>query len=78
MAKHLGFFVFLIVVLIFSNFKRVECGILKRVHRRGGYANLATLGVVCKCCDGEGGECRSSRDASYSCPKLKCLPWKYQ
>ncbi|KAJ9684427.1 hypothetical protein PVL29_016742 [Vitis rotundifolia] len=35
-----------------------------------------TLGVVCKCCDGEGGECKSTWEGS--CPKLQCLPWKYQ
>ncbi|KAL4388222.1 hypothetical protein GQ457_09G030070 [Hibiscus cannabinus] len=77
MAKHLGFVIFLVVILSFSGFKHVECGVLRRV-RRQGYANLATLGVVCKCCDGEGGECKSSWDASYACSKLQCLPWKYK
>ncbi|KAL4318205.1 hypothetical protein GQ457_18G008660 [Hibiscus cannabinus] len=76
MVKHLGFFVFLIGIVIFSSSKHVECGVLKRVHRKG-YGRLATVGVICKCCDGEGGECRSSWDASYSCTKLQCLPWKY-
>ncbi|CAK9137617.1 unnamed protein product [Ilex paraguariensis] len=35
-----------------------------------------TLGVVCKCCDGAGGECRSIWVGS--CSKLHCIPWKLQ
>ena len=35
---------------------------------------VGTLGVVCKCCDGEGGACRTKWDAP--CSKLQCLPWK--
>ncbi|TYJ19036.1 hypothetical protein E1A91_A09G163400v1 [Gossypium mustelinum] len=35
---------------------------------------FATLGVVCKCCDGSGGEC--STTWTQPCSKLKCLPWK--
>ncbi|PIN02254.1 hypothetical protein CDL12_25229 [Handroanthus impetiginosus] len=41
---------------------------------------FASLGVVCKCCDGvEGGgeeSCTASWDGS--CSKLHCLPWKLQ
>ncbi|XVF83800.1 hypothetical protein PTKIN_Ptkin16aG0521700 [Pterospermum kingtungense] len=78
MPKRFGFFfLFFMILLISWNFREVESRILKRVHHQQGYANFATLGVVCKCCDGEGGECRSSCNASYSCPKLQCLPWKY-
>ncbi|XVE69302.1 hypothetical protein DITRI_Ditri09bG0141100 [Diplodiscus trichospermus] len=77
-AKQLGFFILFFMILLVSwNFRNVEGGILRRVHQQG-YAKFATLGVACKCCDGEGGECRSSWDASYSCPKLQCLPWKHQ
>ncbi|KAA8518962.1 hypothetical protein F0562_016264 [Nyssa sinensis] len=37
------------------------------------YPNIfATLGVVCKCCDG--GECKSTWVES--CSQLQCLPWK--
>ncbi|WRX12809.1 hypothetical protein QQP08_005296 [Theobroma cacao] len=76
MAKNFGFFVLLFMILVLSrNFINVESRVLKRVR---GYANFATLGVVCKCCDGEGGECKSSWNASHSCPKIQCLPWKYQ
>ncbi|KAK1265747.1 hypothetical protein QJS04_geneDACA011381 [Acorus gramineus] len=35
---------------------------------------LATLGLECTCCDGAGGECRSTWDGS--CSKLDCRPWK--
>ncbi|OAY41398.1 hypothetical protein MANES_09G098400v8 [Manihot esculenta] len=36
---------------------------------------FATLGVVCKCCDGEQGECRRIWKKG-SCHNLQCLPWK--
>ncbi|KAF3969859.1 hypothetical protein CMV_006380 [Castanea mollissima] len=35
---------------------------------------FSTLGVACKCCDGEKGECTSTWTGS--CSKLQCLPWK--
>ncbi|KDP44860.1 hypothetical protein JCGZ_01360 [Jatropha curcas] len=35
---------------------------------------FATLGLECKCCDGDKGECRSSWESS--CSKLQCHPWK--
>ncbi|KAJ9180644.1 hypothetical protein P3X46_008860 [Hevea brasiliensis] len=36
---------------------------------------FATLGVVCKCCDGDQGECTATWKKG-SCHKLQCLPWK--
>ncbi|KAL8167917.1 hypothetical protein V2J09_009416 [Rumex salicifolius] len=40
----------------------------------GRYSKVfGTLGVECKCCDGE---CTSSWEGS--CSKLHCLPWKFQ
>ncbi|KAJ9185280.1 hypothetical protein P3X46_004933 [Hevea brasiliensis] len=36
---------------------------------------FATLGVVCKCCDGGQGECTRTWKKG-SCHKLQCLPWK--
>nr|GMC88395.1 Fibropellin-1 like [Ipomoea batatas] len=39
---------------------------------------LATLGVVCKCCDGGEGEEGCVTVWSGSCSKLQCLPWKLQ
>ncbi|PSS32642.1 Fibropellin-1 like [Actinidia chinensis var. chinensis] len=35
---------------------------------------FGTLGLVCKCCDGPGGECTSTWVET--CSKLQCLPWK--
>ncbi|XP_015584384.1 uncharacterized protein LOC8279737 [Ricinus communis] len=36
---------------------------------------FATLGIVCKCCDGNlQGECTSTWKGT--CRKLQCLPWK--
>ncbi|KAL2957488.1 hypothetical protein AAZX31_18G153400 [Glycine max] len=40
-----------------------------------GYSKIfATLGVVCKCCDGVGGACTSKW--TESCNNLQCFPWK--
>lgn len=40
-----------------------------------GYSKIfATLGVVCKCCDGIEGACVEKW--TDSCSKLQCLPWK--
>ncbi|AES71054.1 transmembrane protein, putative [Medicago truncatula] len=44
----------------------------KGYSKREAYS---TLGLVCKCCDGEGGDCISTWDAS--CSNLMCKPWKY-
>ncbi|GKV05918.1 hypothetical protein SLEP1_g17866 [Rubroshorea leprosula] len=35
---------------------------------------LSTLGVVCKCCDGIGGDC--SVTWTDPCSNLQCQPWK--
>ncbi|KAK0585038.1 hypothetical protein LWI29_022576 [Acer saccharum] len=35
---------------------------------------FATLGIVCKCCDSRGSECKSTWTGS--CSQLQCLPWK--
>ncbi|KAJ4833508.1 hypothetical protein Tsubulata_008012 [Turnera subulata] len=35
---------------------------------------FATLGVVCKCCDGTEGECTTTWTGS--CHKPQCLPWR--
>nr|KYP55986.1 hypothetical protein KK1_002213 [Cajanus cajan] len=41
-----------------------------------GYSKIfATLGVVCKCCDGVEGACTSTW--TEPCPNLQCSPWKY-
>ncbi|XP_028783440.1 uncharacterized protein LOC114752016 [Neltuma alba] len=49
-----------------------------RSHLQGGSQTLtlASLGVVCKCCDGIEGACTSTW--TDSCSNLQCSPWKYQ
>ncbi|CAA7389805.1 unnamed protein product [Spirodela intermedia] len=36
---------------------------------------LASLGLTCRCCDGEGGECRTQWDSA--CAEVRCHPWKF-
>ncbi|KAG4989762.1 hypothetical protein JHK82_032072 [Glycine max] len=36
----------------------------------------STLGLMCKCFDGKGGECRSTWEDD-ACSNLVCNPWKY-
>ncbi|KAK4798449.1 hypothetical protein SAY86_030775 [Trapa natans] len=47
--------------------------------QQGSYSRsklVQQLGLVCKCCDDNGGNCKASWDGS--CPnKLQCLPWKF-
>ncbi|WOH08136.1 hypothetical protein DCAR_0727573 [Daucus carota subsp. sativus] len=37
---------------------------------------LGTLGMVCKCCNGRGVECKT--EWLQPCPHLRCHPWKQQ
>lgn len=52
------------------------------IYYFAGYSNVfATLGVVCKCCDGaaasgSGENCATSWAGA--CSNLQCLPWKLQ
>ncbi|KAK1377502.1 hypothetical protein POM88_024246 [Heracleum sosnowskyi] len=40
-----------------------------------GYSKfLGTLGMVCECCDGAGGQCKTKW--LEPCPNLQCRPWK--
>ncbi|KAI9079615.1 hypothetical protein K1719_038442 [Acacia pycnantha] len=50
--------------------------LLKPHHHQGASQTLASLGVVCKCCDGIEGACTSTW--TDSCSNLQCSPWKYQ
>nr|GMD43417.1 Fibropellin-1 like [Ipomoea batatas] len=56
--------------------------LISLVNQESKYAKLfATLGMVCKCCDGaevsDGGESEGCKASwSGSCSKLQCLPWK--
>ncbi|KAL5734587.1 hypothetical protein ACOSP7_032448 [Xanthoceras sorbifolium] len=82
--KHFLLFVLMLLLLFFADFKLPSSCLVKAarstLQSHQGYSSkrfAATLGVVCKCCDGERGDCRSTWDSS-SCPtKLQCLPWKF-
>ncbi|MED6205534.1 hypothetical protein PIB30_018522 [Stylosanthes scabra] len=65
--------IIIIVVSISEKPSLVEGRPLSLISSQGYSKIFATLGVVCKCCDGGGG-CRSRWKES--CNNLKCLPWK--
>ncbi|KAG4920286.1 hypothetical protein AAZX31_18G033200 [Glycine max] len=55
----------------------VEATQVLTIHK--GYTKrqvYSTLGLVCKCCDGKGGECTSTWEDD-ACSNLVCKPWKY-
>ncbi|KAM6550820.1 hypothetical protein CsatB_000628 [Cannabis sativa] len=67
------FVLVLFAVLASEKSVAVQARFLSSAQQR--YTNVfATLGLVCKCCDGPKGECTSSW--TNSCPKIQCLPWK--
>ncbi|KAE7996702.1 hypothetical protein FH972_001402 [Carpinus fangiana] len=79
MPKHFRLFFWLLIIFAMLQQPRAS-GVVRAVtikdHQRGySKAFVATLGLVCKCCDGMGGECSSTWN--YTCPKLQCLPWKH-
>lgn len=44
---------------------------------RAGYSNVfGTLGMVCRCCDDKGRDCKTKW--LQPCPNLQCHPWKKQ
>ncbi|PON90776.1 hypothetical protein TorRG33x02_134140 [Trema orientale] len=67
-------FLLLLVVSASEKSAAVQARLLSSAAQQR-YANVfATLGLVCKCCDGPAGECTSSW--TKSCSKVQCLPWK--
>ncbi|XP_027337837.1 uncharacterized protein LOC113851528 [Abrus precatorius] len=52
----------------------VEGRALSLISNQGYSKIFATLGIVCKCCDGLGGACTSTW--TESCSNLQCFPWK--
>nr|XP_004492372.1 uncharacterized protein LOC101514220 [Cicer arietinum] len=65
----------IIMVILVSDKPSLTEGRTLSLISNQGYSNiLATLGVVCKCCDGIGGTCTSTWKKS--CNNLKCSPWK--
>ncbi|KAH1090160.1 hypothetical protein J1N35_017417 [Gossypium stocksii] len=70
-SKSLPACLFLLSFTLLFQFQLTYSGVVVYI----GYSKIfATLGVVCKCCDGSGGEC--STTWTQPCSKLKCLPWK--
>ncbi|KAM1748907.1 hypothetical protein ACFX1T_009718 [Malus domestica] len=68
-------FLLLLVVLFTSGKSSGAEGRPLSLTPQRGYAKVfGTLGIVCECCDGAGGECTSTWNES--CTKLKCHPWK--
>src|SRR5438445_461434 len=64
--------------LILSTFSlESNTNLNKKTETRGrDYSKLlGTLGMVCKCCDGNGGECRTTTWLE-PCSNLQCHPWK--
>ncbi|WCJ28375.1 hypothetical protein M5689_010076 [Euphorbia peplus] len=76
------FLVLLIIVSISSSLEsRITeartLSFLPAAHQLGKNSNIfATLGVVCKCCDGEEDKVKCKDKWEGSCLKLQCLPWK--
>ncbi|KAL1321497.1 hypothetical protein HN51_066334 [Arachis hypogaea] len=66
-------FMIIMVVSIAEKPSLTEGRALSLISSQGYSKIFATLGVVCKCCDG-GGACTSRW--TKSCNNLKCLPWK--
>ncbi|KAF1894850.1 hypothetical protein Lal_00022344, partial [Lupinus albus] len=66
------------LLIIDPNPNGVEATRVLTIHRKGYSrgSTYSTLGLVCKCCDGKGGECRTTWEAV--CYNLQCSPWKYQ
>ncbi|GAV56835.1 hypothetical protein CFOL_v3_00377 [Cephalotus follicularis] len=76
MPKCFGFFVLvLMIIAITQNPREVEARPITLSSQEGYSMMFATLGIVCKCCDGEGDECRSTWKGF--CSKPQCLPWKF-
>lgn len=71
-----------VLCLAVQESSRAEARPIPFQHQLSYSRTLATLGLVCKCCDGVGGDSggEESCTASWkgSCSKLHCLPWKLQ
>ncbi|GLT43798.1 hypothetical protein SLA2020_177290 [Shorea laevis] len=77
MANYFRFIILLLMIMGVSRYPvRVQATRILRLDQQG-YSSFATLGIVCKCCDGPGGECRTTMDASCPKPKQQCYPWKF-
>ncbi|QCE11805.1 uncharacterized protein LOC114183310 [Vigna unguiculata] len=66
--------VFMLLIIMVLSTTIVEGRTLSLISAPGYSKIFATLGVVCKCCDGVGGACTSTW--TQSCNNLQCYPWK--
>ncbi|KAG0463789.1 hypothetical protein HPP92_019374 [Vanilla planifolia] len=68
--------VLLLFILHGQIFVAAEGRPISIVKQDGFLKEMQLLGLMCRCCDGNGStECRSSWDST--CPKLDCRPWKF-
>ncbi|KDP24534.1 hypothetical protein JCGZ_25098 [Jatropha curcas] len=70
------FFLLLLTISLSRNPRFTEARTLSFLSEQSHSKIFATLGIVCKCCDGSKGECSSTWKTG-SCNKLQCLPWKF-
>ncbi len=71
---HVLLLLIIMVVSISEKPSVIEGRALSLISDQGYSKIFATLGVVCKCCDGVGGACTSTW--TDSCNNLQCFPWK--
>ncbi|KAE9592038.1 hypothetical protein Lal_00038283 [Lupinus albus] len=71
---HVLLMLIIMVVSISEKPLVIEGRTLSLISNQGYSKIFATLGVVCKCCDGDEGACTNTW--TKSCNNLKCLPWK--
>ncbi|CAJ1801560.1 unnamed protein product [Sphenostylis stenocarpa] len=64
----------MLLIIIVASTSLSEGRTLSLISGQGYSKIFATLGVVCKCCDGVGGACTSTW--TESCNNLQCYPWK--
>ncbi|KAL1549182.1 hypothetical protein AAHA92_17315 [Salvia divinorum] len=69
------YLLFLVSCLAIHETSKGEARTIPFRLQQGDMRTFATLGVVCKCCEGGGESCTSSWKGS--CSKLHCLPWKF-
>ncbi|KAJ1384286.1 hypothetical protein SESBI_42681 [Sesbania bispinosa] len=72
---HVLMLLIIMVVSVAEKPSVIEGRALSLISEKGYSKIFATLGVVCKCCDGAGGTCTSTW--TESCNNLQCLPWKF-
>ncbi|WOL14923.1 hypothetical protein Cni_G23704 [Canna indica] len=73
---HFYFSLLLLFFISFSISKSAEADGPIPINKQQRYVKvLESLGIKCKCCDGDGGECRSSWEST--CTKMECHNLKF-